>query len=485
MSAAARTLRFRMIRLSWIMVGGLLAASYLSFFVLLQHEASRELDRRVIAAAIPVREHFQSTSDAGMADLNEFGTAGRYFEVLDLSGHVLERSHDLDQSLALPRLDLAKLQTPVFAQSSDRFGQALRVAALPFTHRGRRYVLITALSTFGSHHILDNFGTIVAVMLPLSLLLAGLISAWYVDKSLEPVRALTRHAELMAERAIHPGGELWQPLPLPQQQDELGRLTATFNRLFHHAEAVMRQLRQFVTDASHEIRTPLAILRGESELLLSGAVTPEGLDKSLHAMDDELRRLTHIVDGLFTLSMADAGQLRLVREPIYLHELLEEACVFVAAQAEAKSIQLVRDLNLEVEYYGDEAFLHELFVIFLTNAIKYSPAGTQVRVEMAVTPELIEIGIHDQGMGIAADEIEHIFERFYRSLAAGAAGESGGGLGLAIAQAIVAAHGGAITCSSTVGVGSSFTVTLPQAGGPPAPPMPASADGCIAEINGN
>lgn len=483
--AKPRTLRYRMIRLSWIMVASLLAASYLSLFVLLEHEAASELDRRVLAAAQPVREHFQSTSDAGMADLNEFGGTDRYLEVVDLSGHVLERSRDLDQPLGLPRLNWARLQAPVFGDSTDRFGQSLRVVAMPFTHRGHHYVLITALSTFGSHHILDNFGTVVAVMLPLSLLLAGLISAWYVDKSLEPVQTLTRHAELMAERAIHPGGELWQPLPLPLQQDELGRLTATFNRLFHHAEAVMRQLRQFVTDASHEIRTPLAILRGESELLLSGAVAPAGWDKSLHAMDHELRRLTHIVDGLFTLSMADAGQLRLVREPLYLHELLEEACMFVASRAQVKSIQLVRNLNVEVEFHGDEAFLHELFVIFLTNAIKYSPIGTQVRVELTATPEQVEIGFHDQGIGIAADEIEHVFERFYRSLAAGAARESGSGLGLAIAQAIVAAHGGTITCTSTVGVGSSFIISLPHTSSAPAMSGHVPAAGLPAEININ
>src|SRR6185437_9919817 len=294
--------------------------------------------------------------------------------------------------------------------------------------------------------VLDSFGQIIAVMLPLSLLLAGLVSAWYVDKSLAPVRALTQHAEQMAERAIHPGasrseeGALWQPLPVRSAEDEIGRLTAIFNRLFSHADAILRQLRQFVTDASHEIRTPLAILRGESELLLSGAVPAEEVGKAVQGMDLELRRLSRIVEGLFTLSMADAGQLRLLREPLYLNELLEDACRFVAPRAEAKFIRVERELSREVGFRGDEAFLHDLFVIFLDNAIKYSPERSVVRVTLAAGPQQVEIGFQDQGLGIAASEVERIFERFYRAPAAGAHSEPGNGLGLAIAQAIATAH---------------------------------------------
>ena len=464
----SHSLRYRMIRLSWIMVGVLLAISYLSSFWLLQREAARGIDRQLMDATQPVWDHMVRHHERSMPDLDEFGGSGRYFEVLDLSGRALDRSHDLDfdlgRDLPLPSVNFATLSAPVYA-SAKVSGQSLRLVLIPFARAGRDYVLAGAISTFGSAEILDLFGQIIAIIFPLSLLLAGLVSAWYVDKSLAPVRALTQHAEQMAERAIHPGGAgqdgFWRPLPVSAPEDEIGRLTATFNRLFSHADAVLRQLRQFVTDASHEIRTPLAILRGETELLLSGTVPQEEFERTLLGMDQELRRMSRIVEGLFTLSMADAGQLRLLREPLYLNEVLEDACRLVAPRAEAKSIRLERDLAGEVEFRGDEAFLHDLFMIFLDNAIKYSIPGGAVRVSLAADQQ-IAIAFEDEGPGIVPDEIGHIYERFYRSSAARAQGEPGSGLGLAIAQAIVTAHGGAIACNSTPGVGTIFSVVLPR-----------------------
>ncbi|MGH9518048.1 MAG: sensor histidine kinase [Terriglobales bacterium] len=466
--ASHRTLRYRMIRLSWIMVGGLLAASYLSVFLLLHHEVGGRLDQSLMDAALPVREHFEANRDKTMADLGEFGGPGRYFEVLDLQGRVLQRSRDLAQDLPSPVSvsALAHLASPVFATAAGAEHQ-LRLVALPFT-RGTQptehYVLLAAISTFGYSHVLDLFGQIIAVLLPLSLLFAGLISAWYVDRSLVPIRVLTGHAEQMAERAIHPGAagasELWQPLPVSPNQDELSRLTATFNRLFAHADAVLRQMRQFVTDASHEIRTPLAILRGETELLLAGDMSAAEVRRALDGMDHDLRRLTRIVEGLFTLSMADAGQLRLMREPLFLNEQLEAACAFVRPRAEARRIRIERDLAAEVPFRGDEAILHELFVIFLDNAIKYSPPGSSVRVGLEPEKEWVQIWFEDEGPGVAAGERERIFERFYRAPAA--RGEAGSGLGLAIAVALAGAHGGRAEYADGASGGSRFLLRLPR-----------------------
>ena len=125
----------------------------------------------------------------------------------------------------------------------------------------------------------------------------------------------------------------------------------------------------------HELRTPLAVLHGETELMLSKPRTAEEYRETLCVFDDEFKKLTRIVEGLFTLSMADAGQLHLVYDPLYINETLEEACALVDFRARAKNIRIVRDLNQEIPYFGDEAFLHQLFLIFLDNAIKYSSCG--------------------------------------------------------------------------------------------------------------
>jgi two-component system sensor histidine kinase BaeS len=255
----------------------------------------------------------------------------------------------------------------------------------------------------------------------------------------------------------------WTPLPVSSPHDELGRLSQTINHLLKSVDSAVLQLRQFVTDASHELRTPLAVLHGETELLLSKPRSAEEYRQTLCVFDDEFKKLTRIVEGLFTLSMADAGQLHLVREPLYINEVLEEACSLAASRARAKNISILRDLNEELACTGDEAFLHELFLIFLDNAIKYSPDGTRIRVTLEILDGTIQARFQDQGIGISPEHLPFIFDRFYRAAPLNSGEAQSGGLGLAIAQAIAIAHGGTIECESTDGVGSTFTVKLPTA----------------------
>ncbi len=469
-----RSLRYRLIRLSWIMVGGLLAASYLSIFLLLRSTALRQVDQDLMAAAEPVVENL--ATDRTMHDVRDLGGGGRFFEVFAAGGRVRERSKNLSGDLPVPAAVLRSL--PASAWFADVQGPAgpMRLAVIPFVRHGHSYLLATGIATFGSMHVLDSFGEIILVLLPVSLLLAGLISAWYVDKGLAPVRALTSHVEQMAALALQ-GGQpsLWRPLEVATPTAEMGRLTLRFHRLFERVAAVVRQVRRFVTDASHEIRTPLTILRGEIELLVAGGRPPADFDRTVQALDQELRHLTRIVDGLFTLSMADAGQLRLLREPLYLNELLEDACRLVSPRAQAKRIRLERDLGADVAFRGDEAFLHELFLILLDNAIKYSPPDSRITVSLAAERGRVVMRCQDQGCGVPAAELDHIFERFYR--ASGSLAEPGSGLGLAIAQAIVAVHGGAIACESAVGVGSTFTIALPRPPAPEGAPAPGAGAG--------
>src|SRR5437773_10308304 len=176
----------------------------------------------------------------------------------------------------------------------------------------------------------------------------------------------------------------WKPLPVSSPHDELGRLAETINHLLKSVDAAVVQLRQFVTDASHELRTPLAVLHGETELLLSKPRSAEEYRQTLCVFDEEFKKLTRIVEGLFTLSMADAGQLHLVREPLYINEVLEEACCLAASRARPKNISIVRESHEELACSGDEAILHELFLIFLDNAIKYSPDGAGIHVTLEI-----------------------------------------------------------------------------------------------------
>jgi signal transduction histidine kinase len=338
--------------------------------------------------------------------------------------------------------------------------ESVRIALIPFQQGNQQRLLAVAIPTFGTNRVLDSFGRVALLLFPVSLLLTAGISALYVGKSLAPITALTQHAALMAKRVTNREG-FWTPLPVSSPHDELGRLAETFNHLLKGVDSAVRQLRQFVTDASHELRTPLAVLHGETELQLSKPRSAEEYRKTLCVLDDEFKKLTRIVEGLFTLSMADAGQLHLACEPLYINEVLEEACALVASRARTKNISIIRDLGEEIAYTGDEAFLHQLFLIFLDNAIKYSPNDTQVRVSLEKHHGAIRVRFEDQGTGISSQHLPFIFERFYRAAPSSSGEAQSGGLGLAIAQAVARAQGGSIECESTLGIGSAFTLVLP------------------------
>jgi signal transduction histidine kinase len=452
-----KTLRLRMMLLFCSVVGVLLAGSYLAFWALLAHAVHFQLNRQLLETARPIIADIIAEPDA--QDINRLDLTGEFFELLDPNGHVLQQSKNLQAPINLQGMNLAASQ-PTFGIATLADGETVRLALLPFQQGTQPRVFAVAIPTFGTNRVLDSFGGVALLLFPLSLLLTAGISALYVGKSLAPINELTRHAALMANRVTNRQG-FWAPLPVSSPHDELGRLARTFNQLLHSVDSAVLQLRQFVTDASHELRTPLAVLHGETELVLSKPRSADEYRQTLCIFDDEFKKLTRIVEGLFTLSLADAGQLRLIREPLYINEVLEEACTLVASRARSKSISIMRDLDHEIACTGDEAFLHQLFLIFLDNAIKYSPVGTRILVTLERHDSLIQARFQDQGIGIAKEHLPFIFDRFYRATHSTSGEAQSGGLGLAIAQAIATSHGGTIECDSTVGVGSTFTVILP------------------------
>jgi len=453
-----RSLRFRMMVLFCTVVGVILGASYLAFWGLLAHEVSTQLNRQLQETTRPIVADL--IAEPSSQDINRMDIAGQFFELLDPAGHVLQRSRNLEAPLDLKGFSTS-ISQPTFGVAALATGESVRIALIPFQQGTKPLVLAVAIPTFGTNRVVDSFGGLAISLFLVSLLATALISTLYVGRSLAPITALTEHAALMANRVTNREG-FWSPLPVSSPHDELGRLAETFNHLLQSVDSAVRQLRQFVTDASHELRTPLSVLHGETELMLSKPRTAAEYRETLCVFDDEFKKLTRIVEGLFTLSMADAGQLHLVCEPLYINEVLEEACALVNSRARARNIRILRDLDQEIPYVGDEAFLHQLFLIFLDNAIKYSPGGTILRVTLENRDTEVRASFADQGVGISSEHLPFIFERFYRADPASGGEAQSGGLGLAIAQAIVRAQGGSIECESTPGVGSTFTVVLPM-----------------------
>lgn len=431
-------------------VGVLLALSYTGFYLMFERVVRAQLDQRLKETAAPVVADL--ATDPEEKDIDRLDIPGQYFEVLDRDGHVQQRSRNLKADLPL--------STNAPYQTVMTLNGTLRVARIPFGAADKSFFLIVAASTHDVDSALSTLLRSASIVFPIALLLTALISGRFAARSLRPVADVTRQAAAMIHE-FAPASAALAESHLATPSDEVQQLRHTFDTLFKQLHAVIGQLRQFVSDAAHEIRTPLSILRGETELLLTRPRTTGEYEKAVRIMDSELKNLSRIVDGLFTLSMADAGQLRIGPEPLYLEEVLEETCMLAAPLAAQKQIQIATHFQRDVLISGDAAFLRQLFLIFIDNAIKCSPAGTRLDVHLSVNND-IQIRFQDQGIGIAKEHLTRIFERFFRVASSGSADTQSGGLGLSIAQAIVLAHHGTIECESTPGVGSVFTIRLPR-----------------------
>lgn len=459
------SLRFRMMILFCAVVGICLAGTVLVLYGMFSTEIESQIDCRLLKVGNTVIASMNSgVNPASLGDIN---APKEFFEILDSSGRVLQQS----QNLVGHQLELGGTTNPpqtVYRTVDLTDLGRERVTLIPFKLHGEQRVMVVSMPTNHNDMALATFRQVAIWVLPISLLAAGLISVWYVGKSLKPIAELTRQAGRMIEAINAPQPKefalqrsLEIPMPVNTKQDEIGRLASAYNLFFRRLGVALDEHRRFVSDASHELRTPLHVLQGETEFLLSRPRTVEEYQSTLKIINDELRNMNSIVDGLLTLSMADAGQLKPSAEPLYLNDVIEQSCARLKPLTTAKRIHVEYDANEDVLFIGDQVLLQELCIVFLDNAVKYSPVDTVVRIHVRQIKDKVQIEFHDQGYGISAEDLPHIFERFYRGRNRSAAGESrSGGLGLSIAQAIAHAQGGTIECDSVVGQYTRFTVTL-------------------------
>jgi signal transduction histidine kinase len=244
----------------------------------------------------------------------------------------------------------------------------------------------------------------------------------------------------------------------------------TFNRLLDRLDQAFERQRRFIADASHELRTPVAILQGESEVALSRAGrSPEEYRESLGILQHEARRLARIVEDMFTLSRADAGQYPVAPRELYLDELAAECVQSVRTLAAAKSISVAVETDGELPAVADGALLSQLLLNLLDNAIKYTPEGGKITVRASSGPEGLEVAVADDGPGVPKELQARIFERFFRADPARtrANSGSGAGLGLAIAKWIAEVHRGSLELTRSDPTGSVFTFRLPHGANSP------------------
>ena len=380
----------------------------------------------------------------------------RYFEMRDAFGH-----HDPHRTRGqLPLSPQARHNAAAglpTLETVEGIGEyPVRVLTMPVLAAGRVINVIQVGMSLESLYVTrSRFLFIMAGVLPLGLLLAGGGGWLLARRALAPVARMTQAAQRISAQ------HLAERLEETGIGDELDRLASTLNAMLGRLDEAFRQIRQFSADASHELQTPVTILKGELEVALRMPRSPEAYQRHLQSALEEVDRIAMLVDGLLLLARADAGVLRMDRQPVDLLRLVEEVYDQTSILAEARQVALHLGALEPVTIQGDYERLRRLLLNLVDNGIKYTPAGGRVTLSLQDGGDAAILRVCDTGIGLAPEERQQVCQRFYRTAAARAQNQRGAGLGLCIVQSIAEAHGGSVHIDSMPDRGSTFTVRLP------------------------
>lgn len=389
---------------------------------------------------------------------------GRWTQTRSLDGEVTGQTFDLS-GVTLPLSDKGLAAV----QAGEGWFETATVQDEPLLIYSQRYtgfdgasgIVQVAFPIGQPQGYLTTLRLILVVGSGLAVLTAFVLGWALAGAALRPIQRITQTAQAIGaerdfgRRVIHRG-----------PADEVGQLALTFNDMLAELESGYRQLeealqsqRRFVADASHELRTPLTTVRGNIELLRrEPPIEPAERAEIMADTTEEVDRLIRLVNQLLMLARTDAGH-AVRSEPIPVQPLINDVCRQVKTLAPHTELHCAAPEGVLVR--GDRDALKQVLLILTDNAIAHTPAGTPVTLTAAVDDTHVIFTVRDRGPGIPAEQLPHIFERFYRGQTSRTGG--GAGLGLAIARELVSAQGGVIAVDSALGEGSTFTVTLPNA----------------------
>jgi two-component system OmpR family sensor kinase len=456
----------------------LVALASTTYFIIRQNVV-----KRADAQAAELADTFLSTVNAEMGDTTkpdslDDGVAAALFEhrfhdvifaVFDPQGESIGISDSLPQDgrAAVSTREAAitslrpLLTTPDAFRSVHLNGNQYRSYVRHFSFEQQPATLVVLQSLHHQNEFLETLAGTFAIIIPLTILLAGAGGYLLTRRSLSPVVAMSAQAGRFGAENLE------ARLTVRNPDDELGRLARSFNDLLDRLSASFDRQKRFVADASHELRTPVAILCGETEVSLGKQERSEqDYRETLQILGEESKRLKRIVEDLFTLARADAGQYPLSVSDFYLDELAAECAKNVRTLAAAKEINVSCRSRSDALIRGDESLLRRMLLNLLDNAIKFTPAGGSVSIHCGEQDGLYHLSVQDTGPGIPAELQNRIFERFFRADKARSRTErdrSGAGLGLSISSWIAGAHRGKLELTRSTSEGSMFTAILPKA----------------------
>lgn len=321
------------------------------------------------------------------------------------------------------------------------------------------YLLQVGLSLRSTDAALDRLLNLILWSVPLGLIAAGIAGRWMAGRALAPLVTLAS-----AARAIRVTN-LGQRLPVRGANDELDEVAHAFNDTLARLDQSVGEMKQFSAALAHELRTPLAALRGETELALIHARSPDEAKQALESQLEEFDRLSRLISQLLTLARAEAGEIPLTLRPCDLAALTATVVESLEPVAQAAEVLLAADLGKPVVVAADAGWIERLLVNLIDNAIKFTEPGGRIVARVWSEHDQACLEVVDTGIGIDPDALPHVFERFYRADPSRSSNVEGTGLGLTLAKWIADRHGATLDVRSRPGEGATFSFRMPLAPG--------------------
>jgi heavy metal sensor kinase len=381
-----------------------------------------------------------------------------FAQLVGRDGSVLAVSPGLREGESLAPADVATLAAGRFYQATVETVEETipaRLLALP-TDDGAQ-VLVVGESIDDQRAALDDLRWLLGALGSVAVTLAFGVGWLLAGAALRPVERMRLGAEQVS------GAELDRRLPVPRTRDELQALGGSLNRMLERIEQAVRHERRFVDDASHELRTPLANLKAELDLALRRSRTSDELVAALRSASEETDRLTRLAEDLLVLARLSGGELPIRRTRVDLNGLVEDTLRGFRAQAAARDVSVGSTVDVAGPLELDERRMRQVLANLVDNAIRETPGGGQVAVDVSVRDGWLEISVTDTGAGFPEAFLAHAFDAFSRSDSGRARAEGGTGLGLAIVRAIVEAHGGSVEARNRPQGGGLVSIRLPTA----------------------
>lgn len=479
-----RSLRFKL-TLWYVLILGILLISFSTFlYFTLSKSLHRDVDHKLRSLAeFIASESTSPLSKFGFGNIDQaletsmnLKPIGKFIQVLDESGKIGRKSDNLKNvqlPISLNALKNASKGLITYETNRSIRDTPLRIITFPvFENNHVTRIVQIASSLEEVEDALNTLFIILIITVPLALMVAILGGQFLAHKALKPVDNITQTARLITSKNLN------QRINPPKVKDEMSRLIETFNEMISRLDQSFQQTKQFTSDASHELKTPLTILKGEVEVMLRKERTPQEYQQTLKSNLEEINRMSQIVEDLLFLSKADTGEIHLNKKNINLAEVITEVASQMNLLARSKNIHLfTSNHHQDIHVFADALRMRELFINLIENGIKYTEEGGSIHITLqkeyspathsqSVSKEMekekfVKIIVSDTGIGIAKEDQEKIFNRFFRVDKARSREEGGSGLGLSICKWIVEAHQGKIRVESELGKGSSFIVKLP------------------------